>query len=280
MKRSFFYLLCFGMILLYGCRKETSNGPQPNSANPLGSDSTAGRLVIKQTDIWDNATPVSTTYEYDDSGRLMAEHGQLTGPVDTKYDRDMLGRINLITVNQAGNSSGRSIQYASANSGQVLYTVSWTVSGSSIKTPVDSTLYEYNTQNKPASISYFDLSGAKPVLSSVSKWTYDVKGNLLTLENFLVDTTHSLVFNIGYQFIYDDKINPYFTRDDALLPEKWYLSASVNNLIKQSNHYSGTLPDDFIELSYQYNKDGRPVSSTRSGPAIGQSIVKTTYEYK
>jgi YD repeat-containing protein len=268
MKRSFFYPLCFGMLLLFACRKETPTSP------------TAGRLVVKQTDTWDTQNPVSTTYEYDDSGRLIAEHGQLTGPIDTKYNRDNLGRINLITVNQAGNSSARSIQYSSANSRQVLYTVSWTVSGGNIKTPIDSTTYEYNTQNKPASISYFDLSGAKPVWSSVSKWTYDVKGNPLTLENFLVDTIQLLVFNIGYQFSYDAKINPYYTQDDALLPEKWYLSASINNLIKQTNHYSGTLPDDFIELSYQYNKDGRPVSSTRSGPAIGQSVVKTTYEYK
>jgi YD repeat-containing protein len=276
MKRNFFYSLCFGMIMLYACRKET----QTNSGNPLGPDSTAGRLVVKQTDTWDNTAPVSTAYEYDDSSRLIAEHGQLTGPIDTKYNRDNLGRINLITVNQAGNSSLRSIQYTSVNSLQILYTVSWTVSAGNIKTPVDSTLYEYNTQNKPASISYFDLSGAKPVWSSVSKWTYDAKGNLLTLDSYLVDATQLLVFNIGYQFSYDDKINPYFTQDDALLPEKWYLSASANNLMKQANHYSSTLPDDFIELSYQYDIDGRPVSSTRSGPAIGQSVVKTTYEYK
>jgi hypothetical protein len=276
-------VICLAVFLPFfvSCRKQTSRAGRSYTA---GNPATEGSLLVKKVDAWTNGANDSTTYGYDAARRLIAEHEVGIGlyPDDILYYRDDQERITKWTSAANGDSGVTDVYYSDANSGKVAYTL---LTGESSGGPLfDSAVYVYNQQNYPVRISDF-ISNTQPYPSDYDSFTYDGAGNLS--QYLIYDSSGPGVYklNIGYQFQYDNKINPLFSYDDARLVFEWDIAFSPNNLVKQTNIYGNPpqRPSDDVTLTWHYRSDQKPGSSAEAGSAIsitGAPVVYSTYYYQ
>jgi len=83
----------------------------------------------------------------------------------------------------------------------------------------------------------------------------------LMVKIFFQDDDHNGTFEpaITFRFEYDDKTNPLYPVDDALVSENWSL-VSPNNTVKQINITPHPpIPGDTINYSYDYDSKNRPI---------------------
>jgi hypothetical protein len=276
-------VICLAVFLLWSisCRKQTSGaGRNYTSGNPA----TEGSLLVKVVQAWTNGANDSTIYEYDAGRRLIAEHEMGIGPYpnDILYYRDGQERITKWTSAANGDSGVTSVYYVDASSGKVAYTL---LTGGSSGGPFsDSAVYVYNQQSYPVRISDF-YSTTQPYPSDYDSFTYDAAGNLSQYLIYDSSGPGAYDLNIGYQFQYDNKINPLFSYDDARLVFEWDIAFSPNNLVKQTNIYGNPpqRPSDDVTLTWYYRSDQKPDSSAEAGSAIsltGAPVVYSTYYYQ
>ena len=234
---------------------------------------------MKQVDAWVNGDTSVTVYQYNAARLLIAEHVTGANPYDRYYSRDGLGRIVQSVWVDEGDSDIRNVRYADASSGRVVYTQE--ISGSGPSAYRDSEVYVYGANDKPMRIGIYVMPAA--AFAGYDSLTYDGSGNLA---QFLFYTREEpLTLNIGYDFQYDNAINPLFSYDDARLTDEWYLSASPNNYRIQTNHYGDPplRPSDDVVATYVYRSDKKPATATRGGTAMssnGSIVLNTTFYYQ
>lgn len=263
------------MVLFISCQREVALITQ----DPLVPDSTNGELLVRYAEVWNNADSLITTYEYNDEKLVIAENS-LSGSGYIHYDRNSRGKIVKIeTWLTNADTAFTNVFYANEDSGKINYTLSYATHGGS--KILDSSVYIYDN-GKVIKILFYSFEADTAFLGSYYTWNYDANGNILQLNSYTRNDDGSYGFNIGYDFEYDDKINPFFSHDDVRMVRSWYISSSPNNLTKQTNHY-GEPPsheDDYIALVYEYDADGKPYASARTGPAIAPAMVQSRYYYK
>ena len=273
MKRIIWLLLCSGVIVT-SCKKLNDYSTEKIT----GIDSTGKELIVKYVELWNGTDSFVTTYQYNTNGLLMEENS-LSGYGFTHFLRDNKDRV-ITTAEMTGNNDTifTEVHYVDENSGIIAYTIShYLITGKT----TDSVGYEY-TNGKISKTMFYTFPAGTLFFGNYYTWAYDAKNNISQLANYTRNDKGKYVYNIGYDFMYDDKPNPFYSNDQVRQYTKWYLSSSPNNLVKQINHY-GSPPltqDDYIELFYTYDAKGNPKAAKRSGPAIGTSIVQSTYYYK
>lgn len=265
------------LFLLSSCGKTTTGSGTGVRSFTAPNPATEGALLIRQVDNWGGGDSVVTTFQYDSGRLLTAIHSTGTLPYDTYYYRDNQGRITESLDIQENDSDIVQVWYASTSSGIISYTIEQ--SGPTFR---DSAVYTYNQDHYPISIASYTTAPVQ--FSGIDSFSWETGGNLTRLQSFIPAANGQLSLNIGYDFTYDNDINPLFSYDDSRLPVEWYTSASPNNLLVQTNHYGTTLlPDNNVTVTYQYRSDKKPASSARGGTAIsvnGNPVVQTTYYYQ
>jgi hypothetical protein len=271
--------ISLALALAVSCKKQYSGSGAGGRTDPAGISPIQGALLVKQVDAWVNGDSMVTIYEYDAARLLIAEHVTGTNPFDRYYYRDGLGRIVQRLWVDEEDSDIRNVVYADASSGKVAYTRE--VSGSGASAYWDSEAYVYGANGKPIRIDIF----AAPALAyaQYDSFTYDAAANLAQFLFYEGGTP--FVLNLGYDFQYDNAINPLFSYDDARLTDEWYSSSSPNNNLIQTNHYGDPplMPSDNVVQTYTYRSDKKPATSTRGGTALssnGAIVLNTTFYYQ
>jgi hypothetical protein len=278
MKKCLSISLASTFLLLTSCKKESidSNVRSFTASNPA----TEGALLIRQVDNWGGGDSTVTSFQYNSDRRLTAVHSTGILPYDTYYYRDNQGRI-IESINIEDNDSDIiHVSYASPSLGIISYAIEQ--SGPAFR---DSSIYAYNQDHYPISITTYIISATPAQFGGIDSFSYDASGNLTQLQSFTSNGNGQLSLNIGYDFEYDNDINPLFSFDDSRLPVEWYTSVSSNNLLKQTNHYGNPplRPDDDVTITYQYRPDKKPSTSARGGTALstnGNPVVQSTYYYQ
>jgi hypothetical protein len=268
------WLMLGSATLITSCKKLNDYSTEKIS----GIDSTGKELIVKYVELWSAADSFVTTYKYNINDLLMEENS-LSGFGFTHFLRDNKGRV-ITTAELAANNDTvfTDVHYVDENSGTIAYTISHNKITGKI---TDSTVYEY-TNGKISKTMFYTFPADTLFFGNFYTWAYDAKNNISQLVNYTRNNEGKYLYNIGYDFMYDDKPNPFYSNDQVRQCTKWYISSSPNNLVKQINHYGGpqSTQDDYIGLLYTYNTTGTPAAAKRSGPAIGTIIVQSLYYYK
>ncbi|HYK46616.1 MAG TPA: hypothetical protein VEV83_15675 [Parafilimonas sp.] len=254
MKKNVLNLAAF-LCLLISCSKSVNN-----RVENTGSSSVQFISV--------NGSNDSTTYNYsfDEQGYLVKQQVLANTPVlypVWEYTRDEQKRIIKITRFGSGDTLILNVNYANGN--EVSYAVEYSSKDPSKIT--DSMTYEY-ADGKVQRLDVY-LSPTASSEQATYYFTYEyAASNLSKVHSFwLNDGTYSE--SLGFDFEYDDKVNPLFSPDDIFMGMgigggASYISA--NNVTRQTNHYG--VYDDYVTYDFTYDSDNRPVSVTWSGPGI------------
>lgn len=279
MRASFVLSLSLAFALGVSCKKQTSAGGAGGRTDPAGISPIPGALLVKQVDAWVNGDTTVTVYQYDAARLLIAEHVTGANPFDRYYNRDGLGRIVQRVWVEEGDSDIRNVVYADASSGKIAYTLE--ISGSGSSAYRDSEVYVYGGNDKPVRVGIFPVPAS--AYAQYDSFAYDAAGNLTQLLYY--EGGNPFVLNIGYDFEYDNGINPLFSYDDARLTDEWGLSASPNNVLIQTNQYGDPplRPSDDVIETYVYRSDKKPATATRGGTALstnGAIVLNTIFYYQ
>ena len=290
------FILSLFLVLVFGvsCKKQHSASGVGGRIDSAGVSPIEGALLVRQVDAWVSGDTSVTVYQYDGAKLLIAEHVTGANPYDRYYKRDGLGRIVQRVWGIAGDSDIRNVVYADASSGRIAYTRE--ISGSGSSAYRDSEAYVYGGNDKPMRIGIYVMPAAAFV--GYDSLTYDGAGNLAQLLYYeggagsggsgggeASGGEEPFTLNIGYDFQYDNAINPLFSYDDARLTDEWYLSASPNNYLIQTNHYGDPplRPSDDVVATYIYRSDKKPATAARGGTALssnGTIVLNTTFYYQ
>ena len=185
------------------------------------------------------------------------------------YIRDGQNRIIEIHASGFNDSTVTNVYYSNQN--EVAYTILHHVNNSSQK---DSIVYEY-VNGKVSRINVFS-----PSTSAQASYynTYEFSNSNITKVSSYNLQGANYEEGLSYTFEYDNKINPFFSNDDANLLYNWN-TASKNNIVKQTNHYGNYgIPDDYVTSEYVYGANNKPVSTKWYGPSI--QTMEGYYFYK
>jgi len=247
MKASFFFIGCVFFVM--ACKK--SENIEAPSGQVLDR-------VVRST-IYNSMTTTETiNYEYDASGRIIAEGG-------IKYTRDPKGRIiNIQTPPDGTNRNNIDVYYIDGNSGKIAYTVA----RMGIPGAKDSSVYERDNNGRIARItSYY----GKTAMDYYYTLSYDVNGNLKVFAKYSVSLGYTSYCG-GYSYeVYDDHVNPSYSDDEArILPGLDALSNTGKNNVISSNHH--------FSKSHTYRADGKPLSCKIFDG--GAEVARFEYYYK
>lgn len=258
------------LALIASCKKEDA----PASKNILD------KVVTKI-----GADSVVSTYTYDAQNRLMGE--VLSEPANnatytTALNRDNNGRVSKVNYTKAGTTSpgsfGVDFFYLGATDPKLRNGKTFFVtSGVTIN---DSSAYEYNGSQVTKTNHYWSTTTVPYTLIEYYVYTYDARGNLTSIKYYQTDTPGSTNFKLleTYTYVYDDKVNPIYSKDDALIEFNGSQYISPNNVV--SGAYTSTsIPSDnyTFTTTYEYRTDGRPTTSTTTGGGV---TLVSTYSYK
>ena len=244
--------------------------------DPVNIDSTANGFLVRTASFNKNNDSVVTNYEYNTSGHLIKQWNKDDSTAGyIRYLRDSKERIiSIENVPATGTHIISDVHYADDNSGKIAYTVSYKKDAPALR--LDSLLFTYENGKLSTKTTYWRQAD---ILAAVYYETlnYDAKGNIIQVQGYTVDANGATAFNLGYDFVYDNYPNPYYSQDDALHIYNWYY-ASPNNITKQINHYDlSNNNNDYVTNDYQYDTQNRPVEMTWSGPFI--DINKIYFHY-
>lgn len=261
-------LLTCLLLVLAACQRDNSF---------LGRVTDSG-LLVKQVDKVGNDSTV-TVFIYNPDNQLIEERSVSnvtngSGVVETKsffarYIRNEAGNITEIISNGFLGDLSTSID--------TTFHVQYTTQGQ--VRMIDSTIeYIYNIAGQVIKTNYFNHAG-DPEPAVFGTWAYSPSGNLTQVYFFKRENNGSYGFNIGYNFQYDTKVNPLYDDDKVLLPFKWGLAVSPNNVIQQTTIYPGPASSDQNTISYEYKSTGVPATAVFNSTAV-QGTKYITYYYQ
>lgn len=251
-------LIATGLALLVACQK---------SDNSLNRVSETG-LLVKQVDKTGQDSMV-TEYFYDASDRLIEEKTRLR---TVKYTRNQAGKI--INISSVGRLSDLSPVIDT-----IVVDVIYKQNGLVDMLGDSSIQYIHDGLGRITRTNYFAHSGdAEP--DTYGLWSYDGSGNLHQIFFYKKGSLGTNDYNIAYAFEYDNKLNPLLSADQVLLPFKWGLAVSPNNVTRQVTFYGANNPVvDQNTIVYQYKSTGVPEMAEFNSTAV-QGTKYTTYYYQ
>jgi YD repeat-containing protein len=257
------------LALIASCKKEDAPAPQ----NILD------KVVTKE-----GADSIVTTYTYDAQNRFVGE--SVNDPINSEtynrsITRDNNGRITKITDAEVSSTPSSSIidfAYLGATdtklrNGKTVYVVS------NVNVN-DSSAYEYNGAQVTKTNHYYSTSNQPYLFIEYYEYTYDARGNMTSVKYYEVDAPGSTNFQLKQTltFTYDDKINPIYSKDDALVEYFINQYVSPNNMTGLTYSSVSTPSNNFsATFTYEYRSDGRPTKSTLN---IGGSSSVSTFTYR
>ncbi len=251
----------------------TDTTARTNGVDTAITPPVSGPLLTRVTSYWkDNAfSPEGpaqiTDYAYDKAGFLIRE--ALIGQPATLYKRD--ARERLTAIDHEGWSAYAHMHYINENSSQIAYAL---LSKDSVTKP-DSMTFAY-LNGRVAVIKNYVPDGGNMRLEWYQTTKFDARGNITQWQWYINNQ-----YNSGCDYEYDDKINPYYQKDDARVYYGGAYVVSPNNVIKQHNHYPGPQDNpDYVTYTYVYNADGKPATGLHAGTAIGTSTERLVYYYQ
>lgn len=268
MKKVFLPAIMF-LALIASCKKEDAPAPQ----NLLD------KVVTKE-----GTDSVVTTYTYDAQNRFVNE--STNDPVNSEtftmaLTRDNNGRVSKITESEASStpsSSATDFVYLGATDPKLRNGKTFFVtSGVTIN---DSSAYEYNGSQVTRTNHYWSTTTVPYTLIEYYVFTYDTRGNVTSVKFYQTDTPGSTNFDLLYTvtYTYDDKINPIYSKDDALTEYIGNQYVSPNNITSLTYNDAVTPSNNFTAtVTYEYRSDGRPTKSTTT---VGGASSVSTYSYK
>jgi len=267
MKKLLLYPVIF-LVLISSCKKDDA----PASKNLLD------KVVTKV-----GADSTVTTYSYDAQNRFVRE--STNDPVNNETSsvnliRDNNGRVTKLIDEVIGSSSEStttdffylSPSDARLRNGKTIYTDLGVI----LK---DSIAYEYSGNQVTRTNHYYSENNGPYVMYDYYAYTYDSRNNVSSVKYYVLGsggTNFELYATITYT--YDDKINPIYSKDDALMEYIGNQYVSPNNVTSLTYTDPSSPADNFTaNVTYEYRSDGRPIKSTTT--ALGSSSV-STYSYK
>lgn len=257
------------LALIASCKKEDAPAPQN---------------ILDKVTTKEGTDSIVTSYTYDAQNRFVGE--SVNDPINSEtytrsLTRDNNGRITKITdaeVSSTPSSSVIDFAYLGATdtklrNGKTFFVVS----NVNIN---DSSAYEYNGAQVARTNHYWSTATFPLTLIEYYVYTYDARGNMTEVKYYQTDAPGSTNFQLveTLTFTYDDKINPIYSKDDALVEYFVNQYVSPNNMTgltyssvsNPANNFSAT-------FTYEYRSDGRPTKSTLS---IGGSSSVSTFTYR
>jgi hypothetical protein len=257
------------LALIASCKKEDAPAPQ----NLLD------KVVTKE-----GTDSIVTSYTYDAQNRFVGESAN--DPINNEtftrsLSRDNNGRVSKITdaeVSSTPSSTATDFVYLSATETKLRNGKTFFIqSGVTIN---DSSAYEYNGAQVTRTNHYWSTTTVPYTLIEYYVYTYDARGNVASVKFYQTDTPGSPDFELLYTvtFTYDDKINPIYSKDDALVEYFGNQYVSPNNITGLTFTSTTTPSSNFTAaVAYEYRSDGRPTKSTTT--VLGSSSV-STYTYR
>lgn len=278
MKQVFYLLITIISIINTSCSKDVST-PLGDRVDSLAPAPASGLLIKKivQSRVAGDSQVVN--YVYDKNSRLIEQDARFfvnstssptIKPQGRRYHRDPSGRIMKIAIKSVSDTPllidtmYYKVIYESAASTKVAYILGQNAPYG--KAIYDSTAFEYDANGnvkKTTSYASIDWPAIAAVNSETKIYQFDNNSNLLKLEvysGYSSNGTLNLVF--VYDFVYDDKINPLFAKDDDARINEWL---SKNNVTVQKVYepYSNYRYDNLVQ--YEYDLNNKPVLSAQSG---------------
>jgi YD repeat-containing protein len=200
----------------------------------------------------------------------------------TALNRDNNGRVSKVNYTKAGSTTPGSIGvdffYLGATDPKIKNGKSFfLVSGVTIN---DSTAYEYSGTQVTRTNHYWSTATVAYTLIEYYVYTYDARGNLTSVKYYEVEAPGSPNFRLlkTYTYVYDDKVNPIYSKDDALIEFNGSQYISPNNVVSGSYTSVSTPADNYtFTTTYEYRSDGRPTKSTTTDGGV---TLVSTYTYK
>jgi hypothetical protein len=272
MRKLLLFATLFALIFA-SCKKDNSASQPKNLLD---------KVVSKQ-----GADSTVTTYNYNSQNKYIGESaidvsGGTTSNNSRVITRDNLGRITKITDSEAtpGTASTSTFTdyfYLGASDIKMKHGLFTFPQGST--TIRDSAAYTY-TGNFVSRVSHFWSTPTFPVTQIYYyEFKYDTKGNMTEFKSFSDNSPGSGNFQLQgtATFTYDDKINPLYTNDPALVEYVDNQYVSPNN-VTRLNYVATNSANSFnLTVAYEYRSDGRPTKATAS--VAGFTSV-STYSYK
>lgn len=260
-------------LFFASCKKEDSASQSKNLLD---------KVVIKQ------GTDSSTiTYTYNSQNKFIGESttdvsGGTTSTYSRVLTRDNLGRITKITENEAtpGTASTSTFTdyfYLGTSDIKMKHGLFTFPQGST--TIRDSAAYTY-VGNSVTRVSHF---WSTPTFLATQiyyyEFKYDTKGNMTEFKSFSDNTPVSGNFQLQgtATFTYDDKINPLYANDPALVEYVDNQYVSPSNVTRLSYVAANPANSFTVNISYEYRADGRPTKATAS---VSGFTSVSTYSYK
>lgn len=265
------------VLLLLSCKKTTGGAGTGARSFTAPNPATEGALLIKEVDRFPDGDSLIITYQYDAALRLTAMIKTGSPGYNTYYTRDDQERITRMITTQAGISDTIDVYYASPASDVVNYTLGH------FGAAQDSEVYQYNQDHYPLSIAFYPLTVLPVQLGSVDSISYDASGNVTEFRLCTPGAGGQFSLNLGYDFQYDNDINPLYSYDDCRIVDEGAAIISPNNQLKQTNQYGDPplMPSDYITLTYQYRPDKKPSTAATGGTADNPDEVPViTYYYQ
>lgn len=268
--RKFFVYAGILLTFFASCSKDDDNSAE---ATPLldkvvtrfGSDSIVAtysynsvRKLTGQSNLESDGTNSSLTFERDNQGRVSKLTSRLTAP-GTVAETDV---TDFIYLGPSDVKVRNGLNLFSSSGVQVRDSIAFTYTGNRVS----------RTDH------FYSASGIPPVNVIRYEYQYDTKGNMTQVRLSQVSSlTGPLQLTGTLNLSYDDKINPVYSADDALVEQVINQYVSPNNITRLS--FVATDPTNSFDatIAYEYRADGRPSKATQTG---GGGSDVSTYTYK
>jgi hypothetical protein len=256
------------LALIFSCKKEDAPAPQNILAKVVTKEGTDSIVI---------------SYTYDAQNRFVGE--STNDPINKEtfnrsLSRDNNGRVTKITDAEVSSTPGSTFTdfvYLGTTDTKIRNgKSSFLQSGQTI---FDSIAYVYNGAQVARTNHYWSTASIPYTLIEYYEYTYDARGNNTLVKYYQTNasgTSFPLVYTAS--FTYDDKINPLYSKDDALVEYFGNQYISPNNITGITFNVPGSPSSNFIgTITYEYRSDGRPTKSTTT--ISGTSSV-SSYTYR
>jgi hypothetical protein len=251
--------LLFFLNLVASCKKD----------NPTSSNELLYQVIAKR-----GADSSVSTFWYDAQSRLskyILEDGFGDQTYTLTVSRDNIGRVTRIIEDFKGMTPGTQTTdffYLSDTDPRIRY------GKFENDTPfIDSLVFEYSG-SRVTSIKHYLSNGGPYILKWYYNYSYDSRNNI-TLLKFYEPDAGGTNFQSRWaaSCTYDDKINPYYSNDDAFMEFLEFPWPCPNNMTSRSSNVSGPM----LNITYEYRTDGRPTKRTSK---INTQTTVYTYFYR
>lgn len=242
-------ILCLLVLGFAACQRTTPN----DQLAPTDANDTGLLKQIRTVLLPDSFYQTYETYFYDNNRHLRDRTvGMNNVFTHTTYTRDAQGRlVKWKYKTSKPDSTEIGVVYESASSTKVKY-----LSDSSA-------VFTYNGSGqiiRTDSYQPIPAPGSGYKLAAYHLYSYDASNNLVKREEFTdPDQNGTFTLNITYFMEYDDKPNPRYPIDDAMI-ELSFLDMSPNNLVKMRYDIAAAGPTDGENIiNFQYGTLNKPL---------------------